>query len=302
MLGVEATMKTVYFDTCVYSEIDRGPDGQVPPTEVEGLRAAMARKDILMRVSLADIDELVGELKTDRPAMVRKLRIMRSLAGFHGMLKQPTDLLRESIQAYSEGQPTPATALPEADRRAVVKCLVDLAAGSSRMDAALAKITADVNDLKDSFRTGMKEAQAETLTELGWESRGSEERRALTFEMFWKTGAERFADDFATARGYGEACRKRGLDGLLMIPPVRLFVGVAMSQIYSQVVGDSEQVQFRLPGRGDGYDLWHAVLASTADAFVTLDKRLADHLERVPALAGFRVARSVGALLTDFDG
>ena len=145
----------------------------------------------------------------------------------------------------------------------------------------------------------MKEAQADTLAELGWESRNPEERRALTFEMLWKAGAERFADDFATARGYGEACRNRGLEGLLEIPPVPLFVGVAMSQIFSQVVGDPGQVQFRLPGRGDGYDLWHAVLASTGDVFITLDKRLADHVERVPAVAGFRVATSVGAPLTE---
>ncbi len=291
-------MKTAYFDTCVYSEMDKGPGGQVSPEEVEGLRAAIARKDIVVRVSLADIDELVGELKTDRPAMVRKLRIIRALVGFHGMLKQPTDLLRESIQAYAEGRPSPATQLLETDRRAVVKCLADVAAGSTRLDAALAGITADVNDLKNTFRAGMKEAQAETLAELGWESRDPEERRALTFETFWKAGAERFADDFATARGWGEACRKRGLGGLLGIRPVRLFVGVAMSQIYSQVVGDPEQAEFRLPHRGDGYDLWHAVLASTNDVFVTLDRRLAAHVERVPGIDGFRVARSVGAALT----
>jgi hypothetical protein len=33
--------------------------------------------------------------------------------------------------------------------------------------------------------------------------------------------------------------------------------------------------------------------------FITLDKRLADHVERVPAVAGFRVATSVGAPLTE---
>ena len=288
--------KQAYFDTCVFSEVDRGNAGRVPPSDVAALREAMSRQNLLVRVSLADIDELVGELQGDRQAMVRKLKIVRSLVGFQGMLKQPSDLLRDAIRAYAEGAPLASVTLPEGDRRAVVSCLSEVAAGSMRVDVALAKIAAGVSELKDAAWAGMKKAQAETLAELGWENRDPEERRSLTFRMFWDAGAERFADDFATARGHGDACRKRGLDGLLKIPPMRFFVGVAMSLVYSQVVGDPNQSQVRLPGRGDSYDLWHAVLASTGDTFFTLDRRLASHVERVPSL-GFRVVGSVAELL-----
>jgi hypothetical protein len=44
--------------------------------------------------------------------------------------------------------------------------------------------------------------------------------------------------------------------------------------MYVQVVG-VDQNNVRLPHRNDGYDLWRAVLGSTVDMFVTLDRRLA---------------------------
>jgi hypothetical protein len=77
----------------------------------------------------------------------------------------------------------------------------------------------------------------------------------------------------------------------------RLCVGVVLSQIYAQVFGTRGQPDVRRPDRGDGYDVWHAILASTADVFVTLDGRLADHVERIPDVENLRVLRSVKALL-----
>lgn len=55
------------------------------------------------------------------------------------------------------------------------------------------------------------------------------------------------------------------------------------------------QPQVRLAHRGDGYDIWHTILGSTAEVFVTFDQRLANHIARVPTLDGpeLRVVRSV---------
>ena len=50
------------------------------------------------------------------------------------------------------------------------------------------------------------------------------------------------------------------------------------------------------PILGDRYDLWHAVRASVADVFVTLDQRLADHAACVP-VEGFRVVTSLRDLV-----
>jgi hypothetical protein len=67
-----------------------------------------------------------------------------------------------------------------------------------------------------------------------------------------------------------------------------------MSLIFSQIVGDGRQS--RKPQSGDGYDLWHAVLASVADSFVTYDTRFAELLGRVP-IDNFRVFSSIPELL-----
>jgi hypothetical protein len=73
-------------------------------------------------------------------------------------------------------------------------------------------------------------------------------------------------------------------------------VGAALSLVFATTFGDG--VQSRLPRRGDGYDIWHAITASVADIFVTGDLALAAQLQRVP-LDGFRVVTSLRALLDD---
>jgi hypothetical protein len=291
---------TAYLDTPIISEADKrlqGQASQITQQELEALRAVLKNGTLIVRPSLVVLDEVLGELESDRAAMVRKLRLVRELlGGFHGMLNQPSALLRDTIRAYAEGQPAPAITLLEGDRRAIVATLSEVCAGSTRFDDSLRQIRNDVGELKDAALAGMEGAQAETLAELQWASRDPDERRNLTFEVFWNAGAERFAGDFADALGHGEGCRHHGLEGLLELRPVRFWVGTALSLMCVQVVG-VDQTQVRLPHRNDGYDLWHAVLGSTADVFVTFDRRLAGHVEAVPGVPGFRVVRSVKDLL-----
>jgi hypothetical protein len=287
-------------DTPIISEADKrlqGQAAQITHEELEALRAALKNGPLIVRPSLVVLDEVLAELESDRAAMVRKLRLIRELlGGFQGMLNQPSALLRDTIRAYAECQPAPAITLLERDRRVIVSTLSEVCAGSTRFDDSLRQIRHDVGELKDAALAGMESAQAETLAELQWESRDPDERRELTFDVFWNAGAERFAGDFANALGHGEACRHRGLNGLLEMRPMRFWVGTALSLMYAQVVG-VDQTQVRLPNRNDGYDLLHAVLGSTADIFVTFDRRLAGHVEAVPGVPGYRVVRSVKDLL-----
>ena len=295
-------MPVVYLDTVVHSELDAREQGrtaaQVTEDEARDLWAAIRNGRVLVRTSPVVLDELTGELENDRSAVVRKFRIARDLGnGFHAMLKAPADLMRDAIRAYADGTINPPDILlPEPERAAVVAAVADVCAGSTRRDRELTLITLYVGELKDKWKASMREGQAEVLSKIGWDRRSSEDRRALTFQMFFETGAKSLAEGFAESLGCAEACRRRGLDGLVAVPAVRLCVGVAMSQIYAQVVGEG-QGQVRYAHRNDGYDLWHAILGSTAEIFVTFDHRLADHLERIPNLTGFRVVRSVGELL-----
>ncbi len=276
-------MSSAYFDTNVYISI---AEGRLHADEVEALRVALARREVVAHPSIADIEELLGRWETDRPAAVRKLRIVRDLVGFDNMLKQPADLLSDAIRAYAAGTTPPPPAFARKERRFLASELNKIAEERASLGHTVSQIIADVKKMKEAFRRGMKEAGDQVLAELRLEPRV---RRQVSFEEFW-TDATQWAEAFAADVGLADACRERGLDGLLEVRTVRLYVGAAKSLVYSQMV------EGRQPDFSDGYDLWHAILASVADVFLTFDKRLAEHVARVP-VDGFRVITSLRELL-----
>ncbi len=217
-------MTTAYLDVPVYSEFDGVAQGragaQITAAEAEALRGAMRAVRLIVRPSIVVLDELLCELDSDRAAMVRKLRIVRGLGnGFQGMLKQPPDLLRDYIRAYADGGPAPTILLPEDQRRAIVASLAEVCAGSTRHDAVLAHITGDVRGQKDAWKDSMRTAQAQVLAEIDWDRRDRDQRRALTFEMFYTAGAASLAQGFAEPLGCADAVADVGSLACSRCPP-----------------------------------------------------------------------------------
>jgi len=282
-------MLHVYFDTNVYDHIEKG---YISAEEVSSFRVAVGRGEVVAHLSVADIEELLGQWETDRQSPVRRLQVARDLVGFDGILKQPADLLREAIRAYAAGAPLPSSTLPRRERQLLKDCLSRIAHGSGDLSREVSQIVVDVKKMKEAFRFQMERGIEQTLAEPEWKSRDIEEWRTVTFEVFWKAGAMQWAEDLAKPLGLAEACRVRGLDGLLDVPAVRLCVGAAMSLVFSEVVEE------RKPRLSDAYDLWHAIMASVADVFVTRDEGLASLLARVP-VDGFRVVTSLHTLLAN---
>ncbi len=280
--GTLDPMPSAYLDTNVYS--NTGAE------QVGVLRAAMARRGLVPRMGLADVEEILGDWETNRSAAVGRLQVARDLVGFDAILKQPRDLLDDAIRAYAAGKPTPSQTLPPDEQDLVEDCLYRAARGRTSVDHVVRDTVHGVRALKDKFCRDMTQASIRARAE--WDQIDADRRRATTFEDYWKAGAVQWAEDFADHIGLAAACRERGLDGLLDVRTVRFCVGATMSWIFSVVVGD----QPRQPRRADGYDLWHALLASAADVFVTGDERLTALLARVP-LDGFRVAASLDELL-----
>jgi hypothetical protein len=282
----------VYFDTNVYDHIDKG---YVAAEDVAALQAALRQGEITAHLSFADVEELLGQWDTDRPAAVRKLRVARELVGFDGLLKSPSDLLTEAIQAYAVGAPAPSPTLPRHGRRYLAAWLGKVAEGSTAFNSQVSGIVADVRESKKGFLSGMAEAGDQASAELGGSDAWQEAKRwAPTFDEFWAKAALEWVEAIAEHRfGLGQACRERGMNGLLQVRAVRLAVGVALSLVFSQVVEGCA------PAHGDGYDMWHAVLGSAADRFVTCDQRFAGHLARIPGVDGFRVFASMRDLLTE---
>lgn len=271
----------IYLDANVYNDVERG---LISPDEVKAFRAAHARGEIETRLSLPDLEEFLGVWDTDRPTALRRLCIARDLVGFDGLLKQPSDILEEAIAAYAAGGMPPSPLMPRRDRQQFASTLHKIAKGSAKYDRTMSQILADVKANKESYKAAMTRGRDKSLEELA--ARYSRRQlSALPFADFFARGAADYALTFADRKGLADACRARGLDGLLGVRTVRLCVGVVISQIHTEISAG------RKPDFGDGYDIWHAILASTADVFITRDKRLFEHLDRVPDVDGFRVAK-----------
>lgn len=287
--GVTRRALRAYLETNVFIEWDR-----VPKPDQQEVRVAILTGALVAPPSLAEIEEILGPFEQDREAAIRSLAALRRVIGFHGMLKTPPAILEEATVAYAEGAEPPNIALPEAERGRVVMGLVEVLASSTKFDATLTAVLADVRRIKDQWRDTMTLRRAQAMARA--QADGLYNALPPPFPVFWHSSALGFAEAFAERYGCADACRRRGLEGLLEVRPLRLGIGAVLSQIYTQLVPTPERRQPRVPSRGDGYDVWHAILAGTADVFVTFDGRLADHMEQIPN-AGVRTVRSVRELL-----
>jgi hypothetical protein len=281
-----------YFDTTVYSELHRHTE----PGDIARLRGALQISRICAYVSPTNISELFGQADTNRPAAIGRMRLARDLVGFHhGLLKEPTDLLSEAVTAYANDREPPSPLVTEHQRSLVAAGLTEFINRGRGLDGVVSGILADAAESKDRLLSRMREAQAHALEQLV--AKGIEKDDGITFEESWRLPAVlSIAEGLAELFGCVDACRERGLQGLLRVRVLRLGLGVMLSQVYSQLVPSSGNR--RSPDRGDGFDAWHAVHAGAyADAILTFDGRLADHLERIPDTDGFSVVRTVPALL-----
>jgi hypothetical protein len=207
------------------------------------------------------------------------------------MLKQPCDLLADAIKAYALGEATPSYLMPPGQRQVVVGSLHCVIQGDTKLDRVVSESLEKVRLMIKRFRQTMTESRADVCAQ--WDLIVADKGRNPTFQEYWQAGAIDFTEDLVPPDSL-EGCRMLGFDGLLQIRTVRLAVGALMSLIYSQIVGEGSQS--RTPQRGDAYDLWHAILASGADAIVTYDERFAASLRRVP-IDSFQVFSSVPELL-----
>jgi hypothetical protein len=253
---------------------------------------ARKRGEVALHLSLPDLEECVAMWDTNRATALRRLRIVRDLVGFESLLKQPSDILAEAIHAYAARSPAPSPSMARPQRRHVASSLQKIASDRATSNKTVRDILAAVKKQKEEFKGLLTDGRSKTLAEL-LERYTPRQLAALPFDQFFAIGAQSWAEDFARPLGLADVCRTRGLEGLLGVRPVRLCVGTLMSVIHSLISA------WREPEIGDGYDIWHAILASTADVFVTRDARLYEHIARIPSVDGFRVVTSLGELLTD---
>src|SRR5262245_42860875 len=271
-----------FVDRNVFNQIE---DRTISDVEARTLRVALRDGRLTARLSLTNLAELVGEWKYDRKAVARRLQIARDLVGFHGLLKEADDLFGDVLRAYADGLSQPSPVLPEAERQQAVRVFGSAASGNLKYAGGLSQLVNDVRTQREKLKTSLAMSRERATQRLS-----SRAFRKSGFQDYWTRGAEEWAGIFADRFNLRESCESRGLAGLVRVRPMRLAVLWWMSLIFTHVA------RGRKPEIGDAYDFYHAILASTAEVFLTCDRRFAGHLSAVPT-DGFRVVRSVPDLL-----
>ena len=228
------------------------------------------------------------------------LGIARDLVGFGKVLKQPSDLLHDEIVAYARGLASPPKTMPRSLATSFEGEMRELANGRPGCDQLAAEVAAKITTLKetlkDDYKKQMADARNQVLTQMKWSERTPAERKSVPFDEYLAGFGPYLAEAFADSFGVGDACRRRGISGLLKRRAVALCVGSQVSWIYSQTVPWAGGIETRQTDWGDGYDNWHALEASAADIFVTGDDGLAKKLKQLK-IADFTVVTSLRELL-----
>jgi len=141
----------------------------------------------------------------------------------------------------------------------------------------IAEALADTKRRKERFVQGMNATLREVLSSV------EKVPADIFFDDYFRLTAPRIAEVFAERTGVLEACRDRGIEGLLEIRSVRTAIVIALSCRYGQTFEGSPL------SLADSIDYLHApAAAATAEVFVCDDSHLRDALARV-GLDNFRV-------------
>lgn len=259
--------KSVYLDTNVFDHMHKKLG--VSNGDILALKAAKAKGSSSFLLSISVFEEVFCAIKSDPVLGIRELLLVFEFADWARVLKPAHLLVTDEIAAYATGAPQPAPFLEEDDP--MRNSLRALASPTQRDIDELMPIMDESRAQRVEFRNGMRAARSEVLKSAkrlqGWKP---------SFVDYWGRLAGPFAEGYAERAGVLDACRRRGITGLLDLRGVRMGVGVNLSLAYA------ETFEGRAPDMGDSQDQQHAVLASVADVFVTQDAKLANLLTRIP--------------------
>jgi hypothetical protein len=258
----------VYFDTNVYDHIYKGIG--VTADDVALLRGRIQEGRVLLRPGILNFEETLAAVSTAPGIAFPELRLIVELAGISPIMKPYDEFMRETVEAFATGGPAPSPLLnlsPE-----LQASLRELIQDSPEMRADQIALAAEVSGLVSQFRAGMKMSTAEVrevakrIPKADWP----------TFEKYWDDLSAPFAEAMAGRPGQLEACLRRGIDALLQVRAVGVTIGANLSLIYAYTFEGRE------PKQGDSRDLLHAISASAACTFVSVDPKFVRILKRIP--------------------
>jgi hypothetical protein len=262
-----------YLDTNVFNHLHKkiGCTG----ADIANLRKAIYGRQLSVPLSIHTLEEILLVDKARPQWLVAQVKLTLSIASFRRLVKPCDQLLADDIRAYA--------ARGEADRPYLGSEIQNvISAGISGL------VETDGEDLDEEMMEALEETRQRRARFVSGIRRAREEIRRtakplpgqIAFEDYFREGAPILAERFAQGVGVLEACRERGIKGLLSLKSVRMAAGSVLSSMPAQTFEASSN-------GGASAEVHHAVsAAAVADTFVTVDKHLRQALARVP-IEGF---------------
>jgi predicted nucleic acid-binding protein len=263
----------VYFDTNVFAHIEQRKD--VSEWDVYVLQRAVKDGKIAIVLSYVNIEETLFIVKSQPERAKAEVYLMLDLADFRLFIKSQEIVIGDDIRSYALGTPSvsPFCGLDPHTEMAIRNAVNPSDSTSNEVEKIVEEVRLDKLKFKAFLEDGKQNLLPYTQ-QIGADG--------YPFARYWEHNSGSWAESLAERIGVLDDCRKHGIEGLLKIKSVRLTVGANLSLIYSQ---HFENVK---PKPGDSRDILHAVLASSAEVFVTHDDDFAKALRRVQ-VEGFRV-------------
>ena len=263
----------VYFDTNVFDHLEQR--NGVTEEDIYRLGRAVKLEHIRIVLSFLNIEETLFIVKSQSDRAYARVKLILELCDKHLLALGQEEIIDNDILAYANAT---ASHIPfasmdprvEFNIRNIVK-----PSGSTlkELEKILKGTRKDKNKFLDCLMNGR--AKVKPLAD----SIGA---KKYPFEDYWTNNSIWLVEGITKRAGALAKVKKRGMDGLLKVKSVALAVGANLSLIYSH------HLENRAPASGDSRDILHAIVASTADVFVTNDHRLQLVLSRVP-VNGFEV-------------
>jgi len=269
------------FDTNVFDPRDGITDEQET-----SLLSALASRRVRIPFQIDCFEECLLGLESGKPGAGEKvllqIRRLHEWCDYRRITKTADSMLVDDIRAYSCGNGPAGGFLEDGPQRWVAANLRAL------RNQSVEQLYGDWRDQIDEVRRRREKFRQTTLQTVGELRPGATRYHGISFVQLWEgqavTTVRSLVESLETDHhhpGMIKAVERRGFEGLLQIPSVRVLTGLTLSTMWEQLYG-------RLPGpdarRSDAADYRLAVCSTAADLFVTHDRTLYDRLMRIPAL------------------
>ena len=269
-----------YLDTNVFDHLYKKIG--CTSADIADLRKAVYGRGLSMPIGIHVLEELLLNRRASPQELVARVKLTLSLASIRRMVKPCDQLIADDIRSYAATGEPDRPLVGAQTQNAITQGIAELIESdgeefSEEMLAALEETRQRRTRFLQALKVSRQEiaAMVETLS------------APIGFAECVRLAAAPMVERFAARAGVLEACRERGIDGLLQIKSVGAAVGIALSFAYGHAS------EGRVPAADDSADFLHVPsAAATAEIFVTND----DRLREAVALNGLR-AMSLGEFL-----